>query len=251
MTEYGRAADRFGQLAALFIADVSGRRADQTRHGVFLHILRHIDADEVLLVVEQRLGTASWPAPSCRRRSGPGTGTSRADGSGPESRRGCAGWPRRRRRTASSCPMTRLWSISSRCSSFSRSPSISRATGIPVQRSMIRAISSSVTLLRSRVVLLGVLRQLLFLLRAAFCSFGQFAVFQLRRLFEVVRSARPVRCRRSAASISSRSCCTLPMAFFSFSHWAFMALKLSRASRPVPSADLRQDALRRAHRPLS
>ena len=50
------AADGLGQLAAFFIADVSGRRTDQTRHGELLHVFGHIDADEVLLVVEERLG---------------------------------------------------------------------------------------------------------------------------------------------------------------------------------------------------
>ena len=50
------AADRFGQLTAFLIAHVSGRCANQTRHGEFLHILRHVDADEVLLVVKQRRG---------------------------------------------------------------------------------------------------------------------------------------------------------------------------------------------------
>ena len=54
-------------------------------------------------------------------------------------------------RTASSCPTTRLWRMSSRWSSFSRSPSISLDTGMPVHRSTIRAISSSVTLSRSRL----------------------------------------------------------------------------------------------------
>ena len=48
--------------------------------------------------------------------------------------------------TASSWPITRLWSISSIWSNFSRSPSISFETGIPVQRQIIFAISSSVTL---------------------------------------------------------------------------------------------------------
>ena len=33
-----------------------------------------------------------------------------------------------------------------------------------------------------------------------------------------------------ALSSSSRSFCTLPMAFFSFSHWAFLALNSSRIS---------------------
>jgi len=49
------------------------------------------------------------------------------------------------KRTPSSCPMTRLCSSSSKCSVFSRSPSVSLAIGIPVQREIILAISSSVT----------------------------------------------------------------------------------------------------------
>ena len=49
------------------------------------------------------------------------------------------------RRTPSFWPMTRLCSSSSRPSSFVLSPSVSFVTGIPVQREMILAISSSVT----------------------------------------------------------------------------------------------------------
>jgi hypothetical protein len=52
----GLAAHSFGELAALVVADVSGRRADQTRNGVLLHVLRHVDADHRLLVAEQELG---------------------------------------------------------------------------------------------------------------------------------------------------------------------------------------------------
>ena len=47
--------------------------------------------------------------------------------------------------TAASCPITRLCSSSSRCKVLLRSLSVSFATGIPVQREMILAISSSVT----------------------------------------------------------------------------------------------------------
>ena len=54
-TEYGLAAHGFGQLAALLVAHISGRRTDQTRHGELLHILRHIDAHQVLFIVKQRL----------------------------------------------------------------------------------------------------------------------------------------------------------------------------------------------------
>ena len=49
------------------------------------------------------------------------------------------------RRTASSWPTTRRWMTSSRCSSFSRSPSISLETGMPVHLATMLAISSSVT----------------------------------------------------------------------------------------------------------
>ena len=49
------------------------------------------------------------------------------------------------RRTPSSCPITRLCSSSSRPRSFVLSPSVSLVTGMPVQREMILAISSSVT----------------------------------------------------------------------------------------------------------
>ena len=50
------AADRLGQLAALLVADVAGRSADQPRHGELLHVLAHVDPDHGALVVEQELG---------------------------------------------------------------------------------------------------------------------------------------------------------------------------------------------------
>ena len=46
----------FGELPGLLVADVSRRRADQPRHRVLLLVLRHVDADHRLLVVEQELG---------------------------------------------------------------------------------------------------------------------------------------------------------------------------------------------------
>ena len=49
------AAHLFGELAALFVADVSGRRADHAGDGVLLHVLGHVDADHGLVVVEQVL----------------------------------------------------------------------------------------------------------------------------------------------------------------------------------------------------
>ncbi len=49
------AADRLGELAALVVADVAGRRTDQPRHRVLLGVLAHVDADDRPLVVEQEV----------------------------------------------------------------------------------------------------------------------------------------------------------------------------------------------------
>ena len=46
----------FGKLPGFFVADVAGRRADHARHGVFFLVLRHVDPDHGLLVVEQEFG---------------------------------------------------------------------------------------------------------------------------------------------------------------------------------------------------
>ena len=52
----GPAAHRLGEIAALLVADIARRRADEPRHGVLLHELRHVDAHHRLLGVEQELG---------------------------------------------------------------------------------------------------------------------------------------------------------------------------------------------------
>ena len=49
------AAHRFGELAALLITHISRRRSNQTADAEFFHILRHIDAHDILFIVEQRL----------------------------------------------------------------------------------------------------------------------------------------------------------------------------------------------------
>ena len=54
--------------------------------------------------------------------------------------------------SASSCPTTRLLSCSSMRNSLSRSPSIIFDTGMPVHFDTTSAISSSVTLLRNKVI---------------------------------------------------------------------------------------------------
>ena len=55
-TEYGLAAHRLGELAALVVADVARRGADQAGDGVPLHELGHVDADQRVLVAEHELG---------------------------------------------------------------------------------------------------------------------------------------------------------------------------------------------------
>ncbi len=52
----GPAAHRLGQVAALLVAHVAGRRADQPCHRVLLHELRHVDAHHGVLGVEQEFG---------------------------------------------------------------------------------------------------------------------------------------------------------------------------------------------------
>ena len=50
------APHRLGQLPALVVADVAGRRADEARDGVLLHVLRHVEPHDRALVVEHELG---------------------------------------------------------------------------------------------------------------------------------------------------------------------------------------------------
>src|SRR5690606_7172636 len=45
-----------GKLSAFLVADVSGRRTEQTRDAVLLHVLAHVDADEGFLAAEEELG---------------------------------------------------------------------------------------------------------------------------------------------------------------------------------------------------
>jgi hypothetical protein len=118
----GLAAHRLGQVAALLVADVARRRADQARHRVLFHELGHVDAHHRSSAVEQELG---------QRLAQLGL----ADAGGPQEQEGAVrairiGQAGARARmalatafTASSWPTTRLCSASSMRSSLSRSPS--------------------------------------------------------------------------------------------------------------------------------
>ena len=48
------AANMFGQIAAFFIAHITGRRTYQPRHGMFFHVFGHVDAHHRLFVVKQK-----------------------------------------------------------------------------------------------------------------------------------------------------------------------------------------------------
>ena len=50
------AAHGFGELAALFVSDVSGGRTDEAAHGVLLHVLAHVERDQRGVIAEQELG---------------------------------------------------------------------------------------------------------------------------------------------------------------------------------------------------
>ena len=52
----GPAANRLGELTALVVPHVSGRRADEALDAELLHVLGHVDAHERALIVEQALG---------------------------------------------------------------------------------------------------------------------------------------------------------------------------------------------------
>ena len=50
------ASHGFRKLAALFVADVTRRRPNQTRSGEFFHVLRHVDLNQRIRVAEHEFG---------------------------------------------------------------------------------------------------------------------------------------------------------------------------------------------------
>jgi hypothetical protein len=68
----GATADLLGQVAALLVADVARRRADQARGIVLLHVLGHVDLDDRVLVAEHEARERTWTAASYRRPTGRG-----------------------------------------------------------------------------------------------------------------------------------------------------------------------------------
>src|SRR5437879_3260161 len=54
-----RPADALGQLTALFVAHIPRRRADELRHRVFFHELRHVEANQRFLRPKKEFGQAA------------------------------------------------------------------------------------------------------------------------------------------------------------------------------------------------
>src|SRR5207248_5527062 len=77
----------FSQLTAFVVAHVPRRSSDQAGNCVLLHVLRHIDSDHVVLVIEEKLGEgtcqlgfsdAGWSKKNERANWTPGIAQTRA-----------------------------------------------------------------------------------------------------------------------------------------------------------------------------
>ena len=62
---------RLGQLPALFVADIPRRRANQPRNRMPLHVLRHINANQRVFVIEKEIPPAREPTQFFPRPSAP------------------------------------------------------------------------------------------------------------------------------------------------------------------------------------
>ncbi len=201
ITRIGPPANGFGQPAALFVADISGRCADQAGDGMLLHELAHVDADHGVFIVEEKLG---------QRLAQFGF----ADAGGAEEQERCrsgdSGSPspaRLRRtasetaRTASSWPMTRCARRSSIFSSFSRSPSSMRLTGTPVQRLTTSAISSAVTSSFTSAL------PSTWSVRAAVCSACSICAFEVAHFAVLNAGGRLPSCPAAGPAPARPACC--------------------------------------------
>jgi hypothetical protein len=52
----GLAPHGFGELAAFLVADIARRRADEAGNGELLHVFRHVDLDDRVLIAEHLRG---------------------------------------------------------------------------------------------------------------------------------------------------------------------------------------------------
>ena len=52
----GLSPNRLGQLSTLFITHIAGSRTNQTGHGIFFHVLGHIDTYHGIFIIKEVLG---------------------------------------------------------------------------------------------------------------------------------------------------------------------------------------------------
>jgi hypothetical protein len=75
------AADGFGELTAFLVADISGRRAEETADRVLFAILRHVNAHERFFIIEHEPGESFCQFGLANtRRTDEDEGTNRAGG---------------------------------------------------------------------------------------------------------------------------------------------------------------------------
>ena len=142
----GPAAHRLGELAALLVADVAGRGADQPATRCASPCTRSCRCGPS--PARRRRGTrpAPGPARSCPPRSARGRGTSRSGRFGSDSPARLRRMALATARTASSWPTTRACEHRPPCGRACRPrPPCSRVTGTPVQRLTTSATSSAST----------------------------------------------------------------------------------------------------------
>ena len=53
------AAHLLGELSTFFVTDISRRRANQARDRMLLHVFRHVDAQQGVLIVKKKFGESA------------------------------------------------------------------------------------------------------------------------------------------------------------------------------------------------
>ncbi len=229
MTRVRPAAHRLGELAALLVADVARRRADEPRDRVLLHVLAHVDAHHRPLVVEQELGERprelgladAGRAEEDERADRPRSGRRARRASGePRSRPPRAPRPARRRARASRSSMRRSFCISP--------SSILRDRNAGPLRDDLGDVLLGDLFLQHAVVLLDLRES-----RASLLESASRARESCRSWISAALPRSPARCGAARSRVRSCSICSLaPCGSASMTSFSRMPLRL----HPVGSA---------------
>ena len=135
------ALDLLGELTALFVPDVAGRRADQLRDRVLLHVLGHVEADERVVAAEEEVRQRA------RQLRLADAGRPEEDEAADRAAVGFLSPARDRRMARDSAEIAFSWLITRRCSSssirrsLSPSSSFTDVSGTPVHFETTSSIS--------------------------------------------------------------------------------------------------------------